>query len=565
MKYRQKLLTASLLVALISVAVVLRGPLEIFAGNTKDFLFTLGDFFPIMVALTLLSVAVLGALLALLPDKLFLVASVPLLWLGVSIWVQDLFLNTKLAEANGGPMDWAALGSLPVKNAAVWLALLVGAILLSVLARKSWFFLARLVAGGLFLVQLVACVTVFLTMPVAEPHGDRHLSGVPQMQVAGEDNVIVLVFDSVSTGPVKDMLEQYPEAASILKDFTFYDNTCSNYFPTYPSVTHLLTGYELEFGTVAQDWMRTAWTSPRCEQFYQNLRDEGYTCRIYADNIQYVYGGVENLEGKFENTASIPLRADKVALTGKLLKFSTYRFAPYVCKPAVEVLTSDFDKVVTSVDTPLCTTDNVEFYQRLKDEPLSIDPNVKKLFVYEHLLGAHPPLRMDAQANHVEEDTTQIETIRGVFTIIDEYLTQLKALGVYDQASIIITADHGSFPSGLTPFLYLKRPGETHDQSPVNTAPIEFADFQATVMELVGRNDGSFGTSFFDWEPEQERKRVFWSSIHDDDEPSVGLYYNVHTGWIYYKNAQELEELYAKGEPDMVERANVWNALTSDL
>lgn len=558
-KYKQKFVTSLFLMSLIMIAIVVRGPLEIFAGNTKDFLFSLEDFFPAMLLLTILIVVVCSCLIALLRDVLFHIMSVLLLWIGAAFWIQDLFLNKKLSEINGGPMDWTTLGTIPVTNFIIWIVMLGFFIYLYLKFRKSWFSFVKLVSGALCMIQVVACVTVLLTIPPKNTDKESYLSGEKQMQLASDENVIVLVFDGLATTQLKLMLDQYPEAKTIMKDFTFYDNACSNYAPTYPSVTHFLTGYELEFGISAQTWMKNAWTSPRCNQFYQNLMDLGYTCRIYATGVGYVYGDIENLEGKFENISSTTLKADQVNLVKKLLKLSIYRFSPYVFKPAFEVITSDFDDIVVSMDVPRCTKKNNEFYQRLLDEKLSVDSTIKKLFVYEHLEGAHPPFTTDAQANYVKEGTTETDAIRGIFTILNEYFNQMKELNLYDQSTIIVMADHGNFHGDCAPAVYLKQPNETHEKAITSTAPIEYSDFQATIMELVGKNDGSFGTSFFDWKSDEERRRIMWFGAVDDSKPEApGSNWNMQYGFIYYKNEDELKALRKSGTPDFIEPANSW-------
>lgn len=560
MKYKQKLLTLLLLIALIVIACMIRGPLEIYAGNMKDFLFTLEDFFFVFLLRALVSTMVLGGLIALLPDMPFYAMSVLLFWLGVTMWVQDLFLNKKLAEINGGPMDWASLGELPRINAVIWLILLGFAVFLCIKYYSSWHALTRFVAGALCLIQLVACVSLFVTMPPKEVP-EQFISGAEQMKLASDENVIVLLFDELPIEDVRRMEQQYPEVAGILKDFTCYDNACCNYFSTYPSVTHFLTGYELEFGTTTEKWFQQAWNSERCNRFYQNLQEEGFTNRIYCNSVDYVFGSIENLMGKFENICPITMKTDTSALQSKLLKLSAYRYTPYVCKPMFEVLTSEFSDVVVLENVPASTLTNSGFYQRLKNERLSVDFQMEKLFVYEHLFGAHGPWTTDVQANNVETGTTQIETIRGCFTIIEEYINQLKALGLYERATIIVMSDHGVYyrPEALSPIFYVKRPGEVHDQSPVNTAPIEYGDFQATIMELVNKNDDCFGTSVFDWKPGEERRRELWRPLIDETKPPVqGSGYNFHSGWVYYKDAQELREHVERGTPDEIKPANRW-------
>lgn len=549
--YRQKLAVSLLLALLIVVAYVIRGPLEIYAGNMNDFLFSLGDFLPWMLAIGAATLAAAGCLLALLPDVLFRVASVLLLWFGIASWVQDLFLNIKLTEMGDARLDLESMGVFPKVDLLIWLALLAGILFLSVRFKASWLLSARLIAGGLCLVQLIAIGSVLLMMP-EKKSGELLLSAETDLQLAAKENVIVLVMDSVGIDPLKRMMEQYPEAREIVKDFTYYDNVCSDYYCTYPSVTHFLTGNEMDFLAEPGDWFQESWNSERCNSFYQILKDNNYECRLYdvAWELNYVFGGTDNLAGKFDNVEEIRMQVNTGSLLQKLLSFSIYRFLPYVWKQPFQVLTMEFDDVATPVDTRTPIYRNAEFYQHLTDEGLSIDPKLEKLFYLEFLAGAHE-LQTSAQATFVEKSTME-ETVRGIFTILQSYFDQMKALGIYDDATIIVMSDHCySYAETQSCMFYLKRAGETHDSTQINHAPVSYQDFQATILELIGHNDGSFGTSFFDWHEGDERRRVLWHRLMLSNYPKIeGCNFNAWRGYVYYKDAEELRIHIDRDGPD---------------
>ena len=51
---------------------------------------------------------------------------------------------------------------------------------------------------------------------------------------------------------------------------------------------------------------------------------------------------------------------------------------------------------------------------------------------------------INENAEYVEE-ATLTQALRGDFKIIKTYIEQLKELGIYDNTTIIVTADHGYF------------------------------------------------------------------------------------------------------------------------
>lgn len=564
-KYKQKLLTELLLVALIVIAYVIRGPLEIYAGNTQDLEFRLFDFLPWLLVIGVVFVAAASLLLARLPDVPFCMVSILLLWFGMASWIQEMFLNKKLSEANGAPMDWDSLGTMPRNNFLIWMLILAAVVLLCVRFKSSWRPIAMTIAGGLCLVQVAAIFSVFITLPEKKSgiHNamGRNLSAEKLMQLAAEDNLIILVFDSTGTSDISSMLEEYPEAGEIVKDFVYYDNVCSDYGHTFPSVTHFFTGNEFVFDTSSSEWLYDSWNSERCSRFFQILRDTGYERRFFTSANSWVYGGIDNLEGKADNIVQIKYKVDTVGLLHKLLKTSTYRFLPYLWKPSFEVLTLEFGGLVTSLDENASFSDNnLEYYRTLTTERLSVDPELKKLFSFTHLFGAHPPRQHDAELNF-KENVSDAELMRGLFKLLQEYFDQMKALGVYDDATIIVMGDHGNQRAeGMSPPFFLKQPGEKHSQMEINSAPVRYQDFQATILELIGQNDGSFGTSFFDWNEGQKRSRTLYTLRYDSNWPPLSNGFwgsNVYYGYTYDTDNEELRAHIING-PDTIERANTW-------
>ncbi len=555
MKYRHKLLAVLPLVLLIVIAYVIRGPLEIYAKNMHELLFSLSDFLPWLCAIAVAALVLLSCLFALLPDKPFYIASLTLLWFGAVSWIQDLFLNTKLSEANGTFVDLTSLGVLQRKDWAVWLIILVFFTFLFLHVKGSWHSISRLIAGALCLIQLIAVGSVFYSMSEREAVKENSekqmlLSGKDQMQLASEENVILIIMDSVGIDDLKNMRDQYPEAESIMKDFVFYNNICYDYSYTFPSLTHILTGNEVDFNAKANDWLRDSWNSDRCRRFYSILKELGYTVRLYNGSslFNYIFGDIHNLEGKFDNIEEIS-EIDTALLLKKLGTMSVYRYLPYSLKEPFFVGISGFSDVIVMNKQPPWA--NSEFYQRLVNEGLSVDKKVDKLVSITHIEGIHEPWHTSAQAEWVEQSTANDAT-RGMFTILQEYFDQLKALGQYDKSTIIVMSDHSRYLNGrMSPMFYIKRQGEIREHTEINSAPAAYQDIQATILELVGHKDDSFGTSIFDWQAGQKRRRILYQGVIDDNYPKVkGLNWNRYHCYIYTGDLDELTYHYEVTGPD---------------
>ena len=225
-------------------------------------------------------------------------------------------------------------------------------------------------------------------------------------------------------------------------------------------------------------------------------------------------------------------------------------------------------------------TDNPDFYQVLLEQGLGVNSSFENLFSINHIQGLHGPCITGVNGERVEETDVTV-TMQGISVILAEYITQLKEIGVYDNATIFLIADHGDeLGGGPQPIFFLKLPGETHTQMQVNSAPISYDDFQATVLSIVsedylsaGENSGDgtvdssdetssdgaastasgdgtdssdftnidFGTSIFDWQPGDIRERELWY-------PYQGFYI-----FRYSTDREELREKIAEMDCEHVE------------
>lgn len=558
-KERLKRTLVVLLLPMISYGIL--GPLEIFGGNQKDFEFGFADFFWIFLGISVGCWIVGSLILAAFPDRINRFLNSLILGVGVASYIQNMFMNIKLSEANGSPMNWEELGNFPIINFIIWLVIIVFVIGLCVILKKRWNIVSMGLAAFLSVIQLVAVFSLVVTIGLNnKSENTLALSGNKQFKVAPNQNIVVLVLDSFGNTQLENALMQNPSLLDGLSDFTFYDNMDCHYYCTFPSMTHLFTGEEFDFDAESSfTWMEEAWKSEKAESFFKTLKSEEYTCNLFATNVDYVYGNILNLQGKFDNVQPMQKVIDESQLTKLLGKVSIYRYVPYLIKPRFEVLTSEFGGVVSYEGNDSCIEGNGEFYQGLTTKKVSVDPDMNNAMIIQELFGTHPPYTTDANAGVVEESSLE-DVIKGLMVMVNEYLDQMKAVGVYDNATIIITADHGSWNGGDSqPVFFIKKAHETHTEVEVNSAPVSLDDFQATVMSVLGVDDYSeFGKSIFDWKEGDERERSVYMRITDEEYPSVeGSPWNVYYGYTYFTDKKELNEKISNG-PDEIQPATPW-------
>ena len=179
----------------------------------------------------------------------------------------------------------------------------------------------------------------------------------------------------------------------------------------------------------------------------------------------------------------------------------------------------------------------------MQEKGLTADKD-SNYFIVQHLMGPH--LYTTDESGYYKEDSTLEETAKGCMVIVEEYLNRLKSLGVYDDATIIITADHGG-PYDSQVIFYMKESGETHEETRVTNAPISFKEFLPTIAEAAGADYTQYGQSVHDFSENEMRERTVWLRMYDGSYPTVPCYTgdkngesNVYYGYTYIGDIEDL-------------------------
>ena len=165
--YRQQVMRrlplALLCAAALSFTLFLFTPMDIYAGNRTEFLFSFTDMGGWLLALALVGTMLFGALIALTPRRVSAVIAAVVFWLGVMGYAQGMFLNIGLKSllGDGGAGDTPLW--LYILDTALWVAAGVAAVLGALnMERKSWIRTAAGIALVVVLgMQVVGSVSIF--------------------------------------------------------------------------------------------------------------------------------------------------------------------------------------------------------------------------------------------------------------------------------------------------------------------------------------------------------------------------------------------------------------------
>ena len=144
-------------------------------------------------------------------------------------------------------------------------------------------------------------------------------------------------------------------------------------------------------------------------------------------------------------------------------------------------------------------------------------------FTFLHIAGCHMPSKYDEDFGMPtrNEQYDAVVAVKQSFKIINLYLDQLKSLGLYEDATIIITGDHGwhggsdtTFPTDsgypLITTLLVKESGSFGTSLKISSAPVMQADIIPTILASENiQTDIDFGRSVFEISETELRTRKY--------------------------------------------------------
>lgn len=533
-----RLFLTVLAAAVLPFTVAVFGPFEIFVNNKAEFPFAVGDFMPFAILMAVLAGVIIGAVLAFLRGRAFRVGLAVVAWLAVMVFLQGSFLNfgmdslmsDGLAE---GPALWLSL-----VNLVIWLGVGAAVIFAALRVKDTQLFtsLAAIAIGTVMGVQLINMGVAGLTSALngagsgdTIPEGDGYksvnaiLTDEGMFEVGSEENVIVFVLDRFDVYYYQQLVKADPRFFAPLDGFTYYDNNISLYSRTYPSITYMLTGTEQNFSDGAAEYFDKAY---RSSQFFADLKANGYGINLYTEGY-YAYRDANVLYGIADNvmTYNDYEVVNRAGLFGRMLALSAYRYAPTALKSCIKVSSGDFAKFIAyNGDLPRYVTDDAATYAKFREEGVTVSDSEDKRFTFIHLNGCHNPFTIDENGNRVE-DGEAMPAIRGVFKMVFEYLDALRAAGLYEDATIIITGDHAraisdkrDVEASRVTALFVKEKGASKSALAYSSAPVSQANLRASIVKSAGiETDFDYGEAFSEVAEDADvvRKYCFEKTLED--------------------------------------------------
>lgn len=551
---------------LFSYMAFIHSPIEFYLVNIAEFEFLFVDFAYLFIAFGIIFALCFSAILAFIKGIACDVIACLFCGFDLAMYIQLNIMNSSLGFLDGTKTEIPT--SQYVINTIVWVVLIVLPFVLLFVLKKFRGKILIFLSVLLCVMQITSLVTFILQSPEnAFKHevSEYCLSANDQFLVSSKENIIVIIVDTYSNAYTEECFATYPEVTDTIKDFTYYTNANCLYEGTVYSVNYLASGTYWDTSMKIDDWCETAWDTEKNNEFYSRLNKQGYVFNLYSNELMSLSDKAKSdAVGKVANIVEIENEyiPNKKAISELLLDSTLYRFAPLLLKDTFDFSAFDFTETCEVLNPSYDDIEleiggynkNSTFLKFLREKGVTTDDE-NKYYIFQHLRGVHPPYSTNEYCED-KKDATMLENEKGCWYAIGEYLDQLKAVGAYDNSTIIILGDHGEHHNyyNAQPIFFIKTPNETHDAFVENTAPISYEDVMPTVMYLAGGEYSDFGTTIFEHDENELRERVVYVRKHDDELPDVPKRDSSTTSklncfyqYIYTGDIEDLREVGAEG------------------
>jgi len=444
-------------------------------------------------------------------------------------YIQSMLLNGSMTALNGTEDQYS--DTLIISNLVLWILIMVLVFVLAYwLIRKNMHVVFGAIAAALILMQSIGFSSLLPTyVQKSNENMDYSYVSTRDDLLLGQDgNVVYFILDTASFDVMTQALTDDPDMLEQFSGFTYYNNMTTTYSRTFPSITYLLTKDFCTFDIPSADWVNQAFDR---STFLPMIKDKGYTIGVYTDAS---YLG-DSILPELVNYGNQEGDADYPSLTviKNMLQMGLYRHMPYLSKAKFNYEPANINNAILNIPERYnWATYEHDFHQELKEQGVSVDKGIKA-FRFYHFYGAHPGCKLMANGEMSSEKTSVVEALRGDFAIIAAFIQELKNAGIYDQTTVIITADHGSsggnkdsidLPGNAGSILLYKARNAPRNECIISDAPVCHSDIFGSIYQEIGLENHEYITTISDFSSGDERERLYYySALLTDLDGEVAL------------------------------------------
>lgn len=495
------------------------GPIEVIAYGGDSFVYSVKDALPYL-ALTALAIFLAAAfLLRALCGKVRDISLSVIFSLTLGGYIQAAFLNTGIGSLDGEAVSWNLHKGEFYRDFAVWLVIFATVFFARYINKKLW---VRLISGAsalLVVMQAASFAAVLFTLgakPAEEDLASYSLTADGMYEFSKKDNILIFVLDRLDYDYIKEVEAERPDFFKSLDGFTSYTDAVSAFARTRPALAQLVTGYEeTAYKTSAEKYYDDAWD-------YNNggilsaLAEKSYTAEFYT-SIKYLFGSAKYLDS-VSNVRFDPRK--KIIYPNFISKMSTlsiYRYAPTAVKPFFWSDSNYYNDGVLAKNDGAYVFDDARYAAAFSDSTAQRESGCFKLY---HFNGSHTPYTLREDMTKSEGETSVTEQTMGCFNILYSIFLRMKELGIYKDATIIITGDHGEPLDDYIPLakatrigLFYKPSGSEGTPLTESASPVCTDNIPPTVLKALGAEYANYGAALDEVKEGDSVVRYYYKSV----------------------------------------------------
>lgn len=501
-------------------------PIDLYLHNSIDYNVALFDVAaPFLVASVIFFIAAVLILPFIFRGMGFDILTLIICGVTFALYFQTLFLNGRMTQMTGDHEHYSETNVSNILNWVIWLGWTFLPLFIWKGLRDSkkykdvkWekgIICASVVVVGMQVVGIASVLPEHSASGVKNPY---YLSYEKSFELSSQENICVFVLDRLDVRYMNEALNEYPELYELLDGFTFYENNTSVYSSTFPSVPHMLTGEYYDPDDTCYDYWDKAWGK---KTFIDVLRENGFSSTMLVSRLSS-YGDFEQMRERADNlkladTSQIKINHPQIFKAA--LTITLGRITPYIMKDSfVRKIKPDFSNAfveweLDDVLLPMVGDQtDINFYKRLKTAGLRVQDS-GPAFSFTHFNCSHDGgYYYDPEIDDIvnQPDSGYLKSTHGSFAILNEYFSQMKDLGIYDNSTIILLADHSRrvtfgnssilkpVDAEMTSALLIKPKNSRGNLKTDKISELSNDNLRASVLDAAGIPHEDFGLSYFD-------------------------------------------------------------------
>lgn len=534
-----------------ALTVFLFAPIELFISNRTQFWFHLGDILPMLLGLTAGAVVLLFILSQIMPSGASAYFNSLVFSITILFYVQGNYISSNYGILDGTEIEWENYASRMAINLLLWIAVIIFLFFLTKKNKRKLLKLQVAISSVLIVIEIVSLGVFAITQGIGKTQdkSEKYLTKQYQFELSSDNNVIVFLLDAFDGSAFENLYKSDPTyVEELFEDFVFYYDTVGGATRTKYAIPYIFTG---QTNQKEQSYIQYLEDSFDKSPFFSSSDLNGkhidlYTVSSYVDLSKN--HGIENVY-----TGRIRV-SSHIGLVKSFLKFVAYKYSPDIFKRYFWTYSESLEKWKSSEDLGAYAINDAFFYQELCEKGITVESEETR-FKFYHLLGAHAPYTLNESAQRVaREESNEEKQIRGCFTIIQEYIHQMKTNNIYDSSTIIIMADHGLRTYSKyeqNPLLVIKMPN-IHKPLELSDESLSYAVLPEVFLQMINKETVDIKAC------EKGTPRYFYAATEESGILSIKEYiikgkaYDndaiEETSVVYHGNTMNRSRLYRLGD-----------------